>query len=146
MMFVAAALAMAACSSARVAPADASMPSPPFVQRLTSSADPSAGAPEVNLTQWNWDRQIAVDDDGAVHVVWARLATRRSTTAGASFDPEALIAADAMFMNAARPTIAARMPHIAVAPDHTAHILWYDTRFSDAGGPRIELFYARPNG
>jgi len=104
MMFVAAALAMAACSSARVAPADASMPSPPFVQRLTSSADPSAGAPEVNLTQWNWDRQIAVDDDGAVHVVWARLAT------------------------------------------HTAHILWYDTRFSDAGGPRIELFYARPNG
>jgi hypothetical protein len=47
----------------------------PFVQRLTFSADPSGTAPEVNLTQWNWNRQVAVDDAGTVHVVWARLGT-----------------------------------------------------------------------
>jgi len=86
MMLGAGALAMAACSSGSVAPADggamdaaspadASMALPPFVQRLTTSADPSATAPEINLTQWNWNRQIAVDDAGAVHVVWARLGT-----------------------------------------------------------------------
>jgi len=160
-------------------------------QRLTF--DPP-GAPTES-----WAPSMAVWQD-SVHIAYLdkrsgyfQIYYRRSTTGGASFGPEALIAADAMFMNAARPTIAARegdvhltwfgfstfeadiyysrsmddgvswspfldltagtdavgaarVPHIAVAPDHAAHIIWYDTRFSDANGPRIELFYARPNG
>ena len=147
----------------------------------------------------SWAPSMAVWQD-SVHIAYLDKRTgyfqiyyRRSTTAGASFDPETLFAAAAMFLNAARPTLAARagdvhltwfgfstfdadiyysrsmddgatwspfldltagpeavgaarVPHIAVAPDHTAHIIWYDTRLSDAAGPRIELFYARPNG
>jgi hypothetical protein len=41
---------------------------------------------------------------------------------------------------------AARVPHVAVAPDHAAHVIWYDTRLSDQAGPRIEIFYGRPGG
>jgi hypothetical protein len=44
------------------------------------------------------------------------------------------------------PTAAARFPHIAVAPDHAAHIIFYDTRNSDASGAKVEIYYARPRG
>ena len=38
---------------------------------------------------------------------------------------------------------AARMPHVTIAPDRAAHVVWHDTRHSDGAGPRIELYYAR---
>jgi len=46
---------------------------PPFVQRLTNDSDPSTTQVKMNLVQWNWARQIAADDSGAVHVVWVQL-------------------------------------------------------------------------
>jgi len=38
---------------------------------------------------------------------------------------------------------AARIPSVAIAPDASAHAIWYDTRASDGDGPRVEVFYAR---
>src|SRR5690348_4918740 len=45
----------------------------PYVARLTVSADPSVASVRENVTQWNWDRSLAVDDGGALHAVWTQL-------------------------------------------------------------------------
>jgi hypothetical protein len=153
-----------------------------------------AGAPRES-----WAPSVAAWG-GSVHVAYLDKRTgffqvyhRRSTDAGATFGDETLLAADPAFANAARPTVAARagevhltwfgftdfdadvyyarssddgatwspfvsltadaaavgaarVPHVGVGPDGRAHVLWYDTRLSDAAGPRIELFYGRPGG
>jgi hypothetical protein len=48
----------------------------------------------------------------------------------------------ALTTNAAS-SAAARLPHVALAPDGQGHVIWYDTRHSDGMGPRIELYHAR---
>src|SRR5262245_15298823 len=48
-------------------------PLAPFTRRLSTDSDPATM--RVNLTQWNWDRQLAVGEDGTVHAVWDQLAT-----------------------------------------------------------------------
>jgi hypothetical protein len=85
--------------------------------------------------------------DGEVHVAWfgfsafeADVYYSRSTDDGASWAPYVDLTGDPAAVGAAR------VPHIGVAPDQTAHIIWYDTRLSDASGPRVELFYGRPGG
>lgn len=41
---------------------------------------------------------------------------------------------------------AAPLPHVAVDRSGAPHVIWYDTRHSDASGPRVEVYYARPWG
>src|SRR5262245_7058791 len=48
-------------------------PPTPFITRVTSDSNPATTL--FNLTQWNWDRQLAVSEDGTVHAVWDQLAT-----------------------------------------------------------------------
>ena len=43
-------------------------------------------------------------------------------------------------------TPALRDKHVAAGPDHRAHLIWYDTRHSDADGPKVEIYYGRPVG
>jgi hypothetical protein len=84
--------------------------------------------------------------EGDVHLTWfgftqfdADIYYARSRDDGATFAPFVDLTPLA--------AKAARIPHVAVAPDHTAHVIWYDTRLSNAvDGVRIELFYGRPNG
>ena len=84
--------------------------------------------------------------DGDVHLVWfsfsdfpADVLYSRSSDNGSTWSSPLDLTNDG-------PTAAARFPHVAVAPDHTAHVLFYDTRNSDASGARVEIYYARPGG
>jgi len=84
--------------------------------------------------------------DGDVHLVWftfsdfpADVFYSRSSDNGATWSTPLNLTNDG-------PTAAARLPHVAVAPDHAAHVLFYDTRNSDASGAKVELYYARPGG
>lgn len=76
-----------------------------------------------------------------VHVAWfeyqdfpADIYYRRSQDAGASWGAPYNLTNG--FPNAAR------IPSAAAAPDGRAHVVWYDTRHSDASGPRTEIYYA----
>lgn len=80
----------------------------------------------------------------AVHVVWfefqdfaADIYHRSSQDGGSSWgEPRNLSRG---FPNAAR------IPSIATAGElERPHVVWYDTRHSDASGPRTEIYYARP--
>jgi hypothetical protein len=84
--------------------------------------------------------------DGDVHLVWftfdnfpADVLYSRSSDNGATWSSPLNLTNDG-------PTAAARLPHVAVAPDHAAHVIFYDTRNSDASGAKVELYYARPGG
>lgn len=78
-----------------------------------------------------------------VHIAWFEFASfeadirySRSTDSGATWSvPENLTE---------HAPGAARLPSVAVTPDRAAHIIWYDTRHSDAAGPRVEIYYGHP--
>jgi hypothetical protein len=81
-----------------------------------------------------------------VHLAWftfdgfpADIQYSHSVDQGATFAPP-------LNLSNAGPTAAARFPHVAVAKDHTAHVIFYDTRNTDPTGVRIEIYYARPGG
>lgn len=102
-------------------------------------------APEVMLASdskfQNAARPTIAARDGAVHLTWfgfsqfeADVYYAFSPDDGATFAPFVDLTPEA--------GKAARIPHIAVAPDHGVHVVWYDTRLSNpTDGVRIELFY-----
>ncbi len=92
----------------------------------------------------NAARAVIAARGGAVHVAWFTYADfpadvfhAASLDGGTTWSPPAALTADA-------PSAAARLPHIAVGPDRAPHVIWYDTRDSDGGGARVEIYYASP--
>jgi hypothetical protein len=109
----------------------------------------------------NWDQEVLVGPaqgttqsvrptvaalDGDVHIAWfaysdfpANIHYRRSVDDGASWD------CPRIDVTQLGPTAAARIPHVAATPDRAAHLIWYDTRHSDASGAKVEIYYGRLN-
>jgi hypothetical protein len=106
-------------------------------------------APEVMLAAdpqfQNAARPTLAARDGVVHLAWfgfsafdADIYYSRSLDDGSTWSPYLDLTSDGAG--------AARIPHVAVGPDHSAHIIWYDTRNSDANGAKIEIYYSHPEG